>query len=157
VLYTTRLGRRGDWATSLIYGGNKHSNPGAPSKGFEHSLLLESNAQLDDQNSVFGRLEWVQKKAEELVVSGFAPDDRFDVASIVLGYIREVAEYQGASLGFGVRGSLSFIPEDLKPAYGTRTPGGIAIYARLRPSLFQRADTTNGEEAPQHRMPMRMR
>ena len=147
VLYVTRLGHRADWATAFIYGGNKHSIPGAGSQAFEHSLLVESNAQLDDRNSVFGRLEWVQKNAEELVVPGFAPDHRFEVASVVLGYIREVAEYQGASLGIGVRGSLSFIPEALEPAYGTRTPGGIAIYARLRPTMLQR-EGTSGRMGP---------
>lgn len=36
-------------------------------------------------NSVFGRDEWVQKSAEELVVGTSDPDERFDMASLVLG------------------------------------------------------------------------
>ena len=70
---------------------------------------------------------------------GGAPEAVYDVSGIVLGYVREVAEYRGAGLGLGVRGSLNFLPEALEPIYGTRTPGGVAIYARIRPSLLQRA------------------
>jgi hypothetical protein len=139
VLHTRRLGSGGDWSTALVYGANKHTADGESSTGFEHSVLLESNLQLDDRNSVFGRAEWVQKNAEELVVPTAAPEERFDVASVVLGYVREVAEYGGASLGLGVRGSLNFLPDGLKHTYGTHTPAGITVYARLRPGMLQRA------------------
>jgi hypothetical protein len=139
VLYSRRIARVGDWASSLVYGANKHTTPGLPSQGFEHSVLLETNAQLDDRNSIFGRAEWVQKSAEELVVPGVAPDAQFSVSGLVLGYVREVVQYGGVSLGLGVRGSLDFVPEGLHGTYGTRTPAGIAVYARVRPTLLQRA------------------
>ncbi len=139
VLYTRHPGRGGDWASALIYGANKHTVPGEPGHGFDHSLLLESNAQLDDRNSVFGRAEWVQKSAEELVVPSADPQSRYNVSALVLGYVREVLQYGGASLGLGLRGSLNFVPEALKTSYGTRTPAGIAVYVRLRPSTLQRA------------------
>jgi hypothetical protein len=139
ILYARRIAREGDWATALVYGANKHVVPGASSHGFEHSLLLESNVQFDDRNSLFGRAEWVQKSGAELVIPDADPEANFDVSGFVLGYVREVAEYAGASLGLGVRGSLNFLPEGLKAAYGTRTPADIALYARLRPTLLQRA------------------
>ena len=122
-----------------MYGANKHTGTADPSHGFAHSLLLESNAQLDERNSVFGRAEWVQKNAEELVIPAVDPEDRFDVWSLALGYIRDVVEYDGASLGLGVRGSLNIVPTGLEPTYGTRTPAGVAVYLRLRPSLIVRA------------------
>jgi hypothetical protein len=153
VLYTRRIARQGDWATALVYGANKHTASGEPSGSFEHSLLLESNAQLDGRNSVFGRAEWVQKSAEELVVGTGNPDERFNIASLVLGYVREVAEYGGASLGLGVRGSLNFLPAGLRSAYGTRTPAGVALYARLRPSLLQRAHAQDRGESPEAGQP----
>jgi hypothetical protein len=85
-------------------------------------------------------LEWVQKTAEELVIPTAAPERKFDIASLTLGYVRELLDYEGASLGLGVRGSLSVLPHALEPTYGTRAPLGLAVYARLRPSLLQRVD-----------------
>ena len=139
VLYTTRIARDGDWASALVYGANRHTSSGAPSQGFAHSVLLESNAQLDARNSVFGRAEWTQKSAEELVIPEADPEALFNVSGLVLGYVREIVQYGGASLGLGVRGSLDFVPEGLEATYGTRTPAGIALYARVRPALVQRA------------------
>ena len=146
VLYTRRIARGGDWASALVWGANKHTQAGEPSRDFEHSVLLESNLQLDDRNSVFGRAEWVQKSAEELVVPGADPETRFNISGLVLGYIREVLQNGGASLGLGVRGSLDFVPEGLKATYGTRTTAGIALYARLRPTLLQRPDATDRDD-----------
>ena len=102
-------------------------------------MLLETNAQLDDRNSIFGRAEWVQKNAEELVVPGADPEAHFDVSGLVLGYMREVVQYGGASLGLGLRGSVDFVPEGLRGTYGTRTPAGVAIYLRLRPTVVTMA------------------
>jgi hypothetical protein len=138
VLYTTQIGRMADWATALVYGANKHTGGGL-SQGFEHSLLLESNAQLDDRNSIFGRIEWVQKNAEELVVPTADPEETLNVSSLSLGYTRELVEYHGATVGLGFRGSLSIVPTRLEPTYGTRTPAGLAVFLRLRPSLLVRA------------------
>lgn len=154
VLYIRRIARGGDWASSLVYGANKHTTPGSLSQGFEHSVLLETNAQLDDQNSIFGRAEWVQKNAEELVMPGANPGAHFNVSGLVLGYIREVVQYGGASLGLGVRGSVDFVPEGLRGTYGTRTPAGIAIYLRLRPTVMTMAhemDHTDDRGRPKPR------
>ena len=153
LLYTRRIAREGDWASALIYGANKNTAPGEPSRGFAHSVLLESNVQLDDRNSIFGRAEWVQKSAQELVVPAADPEAQFDISSLVLGYVREVAEYGGASLGFGIRGSVNFLPGTLEATYGTRTPAGVALYARLRPSLLQRAHAVDRDEPPESGAP----
>lgn len=153
VLYTRRIGRQGDWATAFVYGGNKHVLPGEPPQEFGHSLLLESNVQFDHQNSIFGRAEWVQKSPQELVIAGADPDTHFNVSGLALGYVREIADYRGASLGLGVRGSINIVPEALKSTYGTQTPGGIALYARLRPTLLQRAHAGDRDENPDAGMP----
>lgn len=155
VLYTRRIARDGDWASSLVYGANKHTTPGLPSQGFEHSVLVETNAQLDDRNSIFGRAEWVQKSAEELVVPSADPEAHFNISGLVLGYVREVVQYGGTSLGLGVRGSLDFVPEGLQGTYGTRTPAGVAIYLRLRPTVMTMAhemDHIDDRETSRHRM-----
>jgi hypothetical protein len=90
----------------------------------------------------------VQKSAEELVVPGADPGAHFNVSALVLGYVREVVQYGGASLGLGVRGSVDFVPGGLEATYGTRTPAGIVLYARLRPTLLQRAHAGDREESP---------
>jgi hypothetical protein len=146
VLFTRRLGRAGDWAGALVYGANQHTVPGEPSQGFEHSVLLESNLQLDDRTNVYGRTEWVQKSAGELEIPNADPETRYNVSGLVLGFTREIAEYAGANLGLGLRGSLDFVPEGLNATYGTRTPAGIAVYARLRPSALQGAHAADGHE-----------
>jgi hypothetical protein len=153
ILYTTRIARGGDWASALVYGANKHTVPREPSQGFEHSVLLETNVQLDQRNSIFGRAEWVQKSAEELVVPGINPETRFNVSSLVLGYVLEVVQYGDASLGLGLRGSLNLAPQGLKDTYGTRTPAGLALYVRLRPTLLQRAHAGDRDENPEEGMP----
>ena len=83
------------------------------------------------------------------MVPGAGPDSRFNVSALVLGFVREVAEYGGASLGLGLRGSLSFLPATLKTTYDTRTPAGVAVYARLRPALLQRAHARIRAERPE--------
>jgi hypothetical protein len=152
ILYTRRIAREGDWASALVYGANKHTSPDGPSQGFEHSLLLETNVQFDDRNSIFGRVEWTQKSAEELVVPGAEPESRFNLSTLVVGYVREVLEYSGTSLGLGFRGSLNLVPNALEATYGTRTPAGIALYARLRPALLQRAHERDPGEDPDEPM-----
>jgi hypothetical protein len=146
VLYTRRLGRAGEWATALVYGemqhteahgAGQHPDPTEPSPPFTHSLLLETNLQIDRWR-VFGRVEWVQKSGADLQVPG-DPETLYGLSSMTLGYVREVAEYGGAAFGVGVRGSVSVLPDGLETAYGTRTPGGVMVYARLRPSALQQA------------------
>jgi hypothetical protein len=139
VLHTVRLGREGDWASGLIYGGNKHVMPDAGDTGrWEHSLIAESNLQLDAANSVFGRVEYVRKGAEELVLPG-APDQEFDIGTFSLGYVREFASYRGATVGLGARGALNLVPRSLEGVYGNRTPVGLALFLRVRPALLEPA------------------
>jgi hypothetical protein len=152
ILYVRRIAKDGDWSSALVYGANEHAAQGEPSTGFAHSLLLESNVRLDDLNSVFGRVEWVQKSAEDLVIPTASPDIRFNVTALMLGYVREIAQYAGASLGLGVRGSIDVLPGGLKSTYGTRTPAGIAFYARLRPTMSQRDHTEESGERPDEGM-----
>ncbi len=135
IMHTVRLGGGGEWASALIYGANQHRSLGQPAESFEHSAVLESNLQLDDRNSVFGRVTFVQKSAEDLVVSNVAPDTRFNLGTLMLGYVREIATFNGAEFGLGFRGEISQIPATLLPTYGTRHPAGIAVFGRIRPRI----------------------
>jgi hypothetical protein len=145
VLHTVRLGRQVEWASALVYGGNKHVTPGGVGDGrWEHSLMAESNLQLDAANTVFARVEYVRKSAEELVIPG-ASDQEFDIGTLALGYIRELADFRGATLGLGARGAINLVPEPLAGVYGSRTPMGVAVFLRVRPRLLEGAHAMDAE------------
>lgn len=133
-IYGTRLGADGQSATTVVWGANQNS----AHPDLSHAALLESEAILDKSNTLIGRVEYVQKSAEDLVLDapqlGFASDQHFDVSSLSLGYIREVARLRGATLGLGAMGTLNMVPSSLENAYGSRTPLGGVIFLRLRPT-----------------------
>ncbi|HEV8218536.1 MAG TPA: hypothetical protein VGP95_21950, partial [Gemmatimonadaceae bacterium] len=132
-IYGTTFGTDGQVATTVVWGANKNS----AFRNFSNGALLESEAILDKSNTLIGRAEYVQKSAEDLVLDtpqfGFAPDERFNVSSASLGYIREVARLRGATLGLGAMGTLNMVPSSLANAYGSRTPVGGVVFVRLRP------------------------
>lgn len=151
-MHARPFGRAGSWASSLIYGANQHRSPGAPSKAFAHSVVLESNIRLDDRNSVFGRGTFVQKSPDDLAVTA-GPDERFNLGTLMLGYVREIATFSGAELGVGLRGEIGRIPEALAPAYGTRHPAGFAVFGRIRPRLASPAGMAPGMHGDMHMRP----
>lgn len=145
-LYGRTVGAKGEWSSALIYGANKESGGSeGGSSTLSNSVLAETNLDLDGTNTVFGRAEFVQKSAADLAVdaaeqpgiAAFAattPETRFNVGSVVLGYVRESGSFSGGSIGLGARGSVNVILNTLEPAYGTRAPAGFAIFVRFRPS-----------------------
>jgi hypothetical protein len=131
VLHGRRLGLDGQIATSMIWGANRHSGRTT------HAALAESEAVLDRKNTIFGRLEVVQKTAQDLVLpagpGGFASDSTFIVAAMSVGYIREVLRMSQATLGVGFQATLNLVPSALDPIYGSRTPVGGMLFLRIRP------------------------
>jgi hypothetical protein len=99
-------------------------------------VIAESNLQLDRFNSVFGRVEYVRKSAEELAVQTTLGNPEFGLGALVLGYIREFAAFSGATLGIGARGALNRVPRSLQDLYGGTTPAGLAVFLRVRPALL---------------------
>jgi hypothetical protein len=139
-LYGDSLRSNGQWASTLIWGANKEE--GAT---IANSVLAEAEAVLDPWNTVFGRAEWVQKSAADLVLPATAfpdPNRAFDVGTLELGYIREVKHAGSASFGLGVMGTLNMVPASLKATYGSRTPVGGMLFVRLRPVLKRGAMTS---------------
>jgi hypothetical protein len=139
VLNGVTLGSAGQWSSALIWGANRHEGQ----RNFTHAVLLESEAMLDAHNTVFGRSEYVQKSAEELVLdtpSGalptgttFASTRIFAVATLSLGYIREIGRWRWATIGLGGQGTVNVVPSALENVYGSRTPLGGLVFLRLRP------------------------
>lgn len=127
-LYSGRGWRGGEWASAAIWGANESGGER------ENSFDLESNLEIGAHNSIFGRYEYVLKSAEELVVSTAPPNEQFAINSLVGGYIRELFPVRGGTVGAGFRVSVDLIPQSLEPTYGTRTPAGLAVYLRIRPT-----------------------
>jgi hypothetical protein len=123
------FGQHGELATTFVFGGNRH----AGSNHMEPSYLLESNLEFGGAHSVFGRAEYVQKGAEDLVLGPTGPTGEFDIGSLVGGYVYEFDRAGNVRTGIGGRASINFIPTALEPYYGSRMPRGFAIYVRFRP------------------------
>jgi hypothetical protein len=132
-MYGRKLGTDGQLATTLLWGANLYSDHA----GLSHSGLVEGDAVLDRSNTVFGRIEFVQKRADEFVLdvppSNFSPAQTFNVGAVSLGYVREIVPMKAATLGAGAMGTVNVVPESLRTAYGSRTPLGIFVFLRLRP------------------------
>lgn len=145
-MYGVPLGTDGQWATTFVYGANK-----MPSLSLSNSALLESEAILDKKNTVFGRAEWVQKSAADLVLDvppfNFPADREFGIAAATIGYIREIFGFPGATIGLGASGTLNVVPSALRDAYGSQTPLGGFLFLRLRPT-FKRGSM--GGMSPMH-------
>ena len=133
LLYGRELPRGGFWATTAVWGANAH----ATTPGLAHSVLIESERTLG-ANAVFARAEFVQKSADELAVDpariGVPADHLFPVSAWSLGYVREVHQWAALSAGLGTMATLNVVPANLAGAYGSRTPAGLFVFLRIRPS-----------------------
>ena len=135
-LTTQPVGTWGTWSSALIYGANDQIGPGP----LASSVVLESTLDLDRRNAFFGRAEYVQKSAAELVIPSVPPKTEYHVGALALGYQRTVGAVAGLAAGVGVRGSVNFVPLSLNAVYGSRTPVGAAIFLQLRPAGARQGD-----------------
>jgi hypothetical protein len=126
VLQSTRLGEGRAWASALIYGANEVVGSG----DVRHSLLLESTYDLDPGNTVFGRAEYVRKGADDLGVLTVATGTAFDVGAVALGFAHTY-DIRHVRISAGARGAVDFVPETLRPFYGSSTPVGAIVFVRL--------------------------
>jgi len=134
IMKTRLIGDRGEWSTSLIYGANAIS--GVP---LANSALVESDLSIDGADTFFGRVEFVQKSAQDLVVADDSDSRRYDIGALTLGYSREIVHARGLTLGASILGTVSEVPGTLESTYGTRHPKGYAIFLRLRPDRMHTA------------------
>lgn len=128
LMHGAAIGERGQVATTFIWGANRESGEGS----FTHSVLAESEAILDARNTILARAEHVEKHGEDL---GVLRENRVNMKAVSLGYIREMKESRGVTIGIGAEGTVNFVDARLRSAYGSRTPLGGMVFVRLRPSL----------------------
>src|SRR5256712_8063446 len=123
------IGRRGRWAMALIYGANARIGTGH----LANSVAVETNFDLDGMNAVFGRVEYVRKTAEDLVVLSVPPTTEYDVGALALGYRRSLTTVRGVTAGGWGRGAMNFVPNAPGEVFGPRVPPGFTVYLLCGP------------------------
>lgn len=116
-----------NWSNAFVWGRNSSD------QGSGNSFLFESNYEFD-KNSVFGRMESVQKNAHELVLDAPHPEGNLWVGAYSLGYLREIVKGKGIDVGLGGMATFNTNPSSISNFYGGTSHGGWQIYLRLRPS-----------------------
>jgi hypothetical protein len=135
------------WSDALVWGLNIHHHgtrehnhdPTVTPKSYHlsSSVLLESTIDATPRLAVYGRLEQVQKTADDLGFLGGDALQQFTIRALSLGATRDVIARGSSALGVGARATLNVLPETLRLTYGTRTPVGFAVFLRLRPTRMR--------------------
>ena len=135
VLGAHKLGSVAELWTALVFGANKHES----SDDLEPSYLAEASLQLAGMHTLFGRAEYVKKGSDDLVLGASGPQGEFGITTLSGGYMLEVGQASKVRLGIGGRGSVNFLPVELKSFYGSRSQIGAAVYVRLAPQRMSSA------------------
>jgi len=130
VSYHRRAGQK-LWASTLAWGRNEEQNVGS------HALLLESSLTRDERDVWFGRLEITGKSAHDLHLHELNERELLTVGKLQAGYTRYLAGASGMRLGIGGQLSAGFVPETLKPIYGSRANLGVGFFLTVRPAAHK--------------------
>lgn len=118
------------WGTTGHMAATFGTGVNIPSQGrTSPSFLIETNWDLDGQNVIFGRAEYVAKSGHDLALK--TGSRIFSVGSLVTGYLRLLPIVSGLEPGLGARFSINFIESALRPEYGRQLPYGFMIFVRL--------------------------
>jgi len=133
----------GSWASALMWGLDVHHHGArehvhdptavAPVHHLGASALLESTLEVGPKTAIFGRLEQVQKTADDLGFLGGDLSQSFTIQEVTLGLARDLVMGERGRIGIGARAMVARVPESLRIAYGTRTPTGGAVFLSLKP------------------------
>ena len=116
-----------NWSNAFVWGRNSSDD------GNGNSFLFESNYEFD-RNSIFGRLEQVEKNAHELVLEPPHPEGNLLVGAYSIGYLREIYKDKGLDVGIGGMATFNTNPSSISSFYGGTKHGGWQLYLRIRPS-----------------------
>lgn len=126
--YLLPLRKGGFWATTLGYGNN--SSRGSNSD----SYLLESELNLAQRDTLFARLEYVNKLGEELALPN--ADKKYGIGTFTLGYVRDLTPNRPYETGVGGAVTFNAIPSELDSTYG-KSPMGFWLFLRFRPGRMK--------------------
>jgi len=131
-LYNKGLGDDSNFTTALVWGQNNLTT-----EGKTNSYLAEADYQRG-RNTVFTRVENIQKSGHELVLPEEALHDRkFSLGAYTVGYVRDLTHGKGIDTGLGFAVTADTHPSALNADYGGGTPLSFQVYLRLRPSRMK--------------------
>jgi len=131
VMYNRPLGN-GNWASLLVWGRNKNQPGGL----VWNSYLAESTLRFAGSNSVWGRLENVDRTNELLFKNGVEPPNFREtiigrVQAFTIGYDRDIQLVPYLATAIGGQATFYGVPDSFEPSYGSH-PLGVAMFVRLR-------------------------
>lgn len=126
-IYNKNFTNDRNWANSFVWGQNNDNGE------YTNAFLFESNYQFQ-KNSVFGRVERVEKSGHELVLDEPYEHGIYNVGLYSIGYVRDLIRDKGIDVGLGAQATLYTNPSTLAPVYGGTTHGGFQIFMRFRSS-----------------------
>lgn len=131
--HAKHLGERNFLNTTLLWGYNKAVKG---HHGAQHSALLES-ALTAGTTAVYGKYEWVEKSAEELLLNEetYGHDAVFNVNSFTLGVNQNLFKLANTNVAIGVQGTWYGVDKQLQSLYG-KNPLAFQTYIRLYPGLM---------------------
>lgn len=131
-------GKRGHWASALIWGANAPILYEAGSSGF----VFESNLDFDGMNAIFVRAEYVKKQAHDIIplVGGVPSRTLYPLSVVAFGVHRVILTPGRLNVGLGARAAVNFVPAGLQSFYNSQTPIGAAFYLSLRPGSAPAGD-----------------
>jgi len=131
-MYNRKISDEKNWAATFVWGQNYKEG------AFTNSYLFESDYTFG-KNSVFGRIEQVQKDGHELVLDHDDPihDDVFRVGSYSIGYVRDLVKDKGIDVGIGGMATFNSNPTALVPYYGGTKHAGWQMFLRIRASKMK--------------------
>ena len=130
-IYNKNFSGDRNWANSFVWGQNDDGE-----EGRTNAFLFETNYQFQ-KNSVFSRLERVQKNAHELALPAPHPENNFWVGAYSFGYVRDLVRDKGIDVGLGAQATVYTNPASLTPFYGGTKHGGFQVFMRFRPSRMR--------------------
>lgn len=130
--------RRGNWATSFVWGRNREEHDGETFR--LNSYLLESTVNFLDKNYLYTRLELVDREGEDLLPHdelhelgfGEGVHPQFRIGAYTFGGARELWNTERFSTAVGADATLYTKPGVLDSVYG-RSPSSFKIFFRIRP------------------------
>jgi len=128
---------------ALPLGGENHFLTSAAIWGYndsgghhqENSFTLESNLQLD-RFAVYGRYEYIEKSADELLLEEFNEDQIFSINSITLGLNYTILRKAQTNFSIGAQATLYKPDNALEDIYG-KNPFAAELYLRVSPALMK--------------------
>ena len=124
---------QGNWATTLLWGRNRS----LPSDEIFNSYLAESTLRFRKKNTVWGRVENVDRTNELLlgenpIPPGFQEHFLARVQAYTAGYDRDFYVVPHLATALGAQVTLYSVPASLQSTYGAQ-PAGVVMFLRVRP------------------------